>query len=208
MDRPVTERAAAHVEAYIRLEAATCERKVRQGLATAVWHDQLGEYCGTVSVRNASQYLMVIRYSALAIGSSGYAEGEKVLNLQRVRTNAHYSKPYFACPLCAQRVGQVILASEEWACRTCHGLSYRSQRLSRLQSFQHRLDALVTLLQPVGGQPSRPRYMRADKYAELSAEYHALRAALRGQPRQVPQRDLGLILQPTWRQSDLVPQGV
>ena len=39
---------ARHVEAYIRLEAATCEKMVRQGLNLASWHDQFGEYCGSV----------------------------------------------------------------------------------------------------------------------------------------------------------------
>lgn len=39
---------ARHVDAYIRLEAATCENKFRQGLGAAVWHDQNDEYCGTV----------------------------------------------------------------------------------------------------------------------------------------------------------------
>ena len=43
---------ARHVEAYIRLEAATCEKKLRRGLGTVVWYDQLDQYCGTVWIRN------------------------------------------------------------------------------------------------------------------------------------------------------------
>lgn len=169
---------ARHVEAYIRLEAATCVKMFGQGCKAMQWHDHLGEFCGSVSLRNLSELHMFIGYSALAPGSSGYAEGEAVLRLVRVTTNPYYRKPYFLCPICNKRTGQVLLAADHWGCRQCQGLSYRSQRLGPAQLQQRRLDELTRLLQPVGGVLSRPAYMRAARFAELSAEYTALRAAL------------------------------
>ncbi len=192
---------AHHVEAYIRLEAATCEKMVRQGLGTAVWHDQLGEYCGTVWIRNITDFQIVIAYSSLSPLSSGCFGGEVLLPLVRADTNPQYRKPYFSCPGCAKRSGQLVLAQPEWACRKCHGLGYRSQHLGPAYRQQQRRDELTRLLRPVGGQPTRPRYMRAERFAALVEEYTALREALRDKPRLVPERSLGLTLRPSWEPS-------
>lgn len=190
--------ALRHVEAYLRLEAATAEKMVRQGRSSVSWHDQSGEHCGTVWIRNISEFQMFISYSSLLSESSGLSLGEAVLALERVATNALYHKPYFRCPLCARRTGQLILAREAWACRECHALTYRSQRLGPAQRQQQRLDELAQLLRPVRGQPVRPRYMRSERFAQLAAEYAALRAALRHTPRLVPEGSLGLTLTPSW----------
>lgn len=192
---------ARHVEAFIRLEAATCEKMVRRGLGTVLWYDQQGEYCGTVWIRNISEIHMLIVYSSLSPQSSGCSGGEVLLPLVRAATNPTYRKPYFRCPLCAKRSGQLVLAHEEWACRQCHGLRYRSQYLGPAHRQQQRRDELTRLLRPVQGQPTRPRYMRAERFAALSAEYAALRKALRNARRLVPERSLGLTLTPSWEPS-------
>lgn len=192
---------ARHVEAYIRLEAATCEKKFRQGLGTVVWRDQHDEFCGTVWIRNISEIQMVIAYSSLSPQSSGYDQGVAVLRLVRVDTNPNYRKPYFSCPGCAKRIGQLVLAQQEWACRQCQGLDYRSQHLGPGYRQQQRLAELAGLLRPDGGQPTRPRYMRAGRYAALQTEYAALREVLRDKPRLVPERSLRLELRPTWEPS-------
>lgn len=192
---------ARHVEAYIRLEAATCEKKFRQGLGTALWYDQHDEYCGTVWIRNISEFQAVVVYSCLSPQSSGCGEGEVLRELVRAAINPNYRKPYFVCPNCARRSGQLVLVKEEWACRKCHGLDYRSQHLGPAYRQQQRLDELVRLLRPVNGQPSRPRYMRAERFAALEAEYSALREALRDKPRLVAERSLGLTLTPKWAPS-------
>ncbi|MES2699964.1 MAG: hypothetical protein V4647_10175 [Pseudomonadota bacterium] len=189
---------ARHVEAYIRLEAASCEKMVRRGLSTALWHDQQDEDCGIVAVRNISQFHMLISYSSLSPESSGYGEGEVLLPLVRAATNPNYHKPYFRCPTCDKRSGQLVLAHEEWACRQCQELCYRSQYLGPGFRQQLRYDELIRLLRPVQGQPTRPRYMRAERFAALEAEYAALRAARRNAPRQMPERSLRLMLTRTW----------
>jgi hypothetical protein len=190
--------ALRHVEAYIRLEAASAEKMAHQGRRTARWHDQSGEYCGTVWIRNYSEFQMVISYSSVIPESSGLCSGEAVLTLERAATNSHYRKPYFCCPRCMERSGQIILAQEQWACRRCHGLAYRSQRLGPAQRRQQRLDELMQVLRPVRGHPVRPRYMRAARFAALAAEYAALRAALRDAPRLVPEGWLALTLSSSW----------
>lgn len=192
---------ARHVEAYIRLEAASCEKKLRQGLGTVVWHDQLDQYCGTVWIRNISEIQMFITYSNLSPQSSGCDSEVADLRLVRVNTNPNYRKPYFSCPGCAERRGQLILAQQVWACRQCIGLDYRSQHLGPAYRLQQRRDELTRLLRPVGGQPTRPRYMRAERFAALVAEHAALREALRDTPRLVPERSLGVTLTPSWEPS-------
>ena len=190
--------ALRHVEAYIRLEAASAEKMFGLGHHSITWHDPIGEYCGTVWIRNYSEFQLFISYSSAIPESSGLSSGEAVLDLERAATNAHYRKPYFRCPLCDRRSGLVILAREVWACRQCHGLAYRSQRLGPAQRQQQRLDELVQLLRPVRGQPSRPRYMRAARFAELAAEYAELRRALRDVERLTPAGSLGITLTPEW----------
>ncbi|SMQ69824.1 hypothetical protein SAMN06297468_2006 [Altererythrobacter xiamenensis] len=192
---------ARHIEAYIRLEAATCEKMFRQGLGTAIWHDQHGEYCGTVWVRNISSSQIVIAYSSLSPQSSGSGEGQVLLPLERAATNPNYHKPYFLCRDCARRSGQLVLAKEKWACRKCHGFTYRSQRLGPAYRKEQRSEELFELLRPVGGQPSRPRYMRAERFAALVTEYETLRAELREKPRMLPEHSLRLALKPSWRSS-------
>lgn len=189
---------ARHVEAYIRLEAATCEKMVRQGLNLASWHDQFGEYCGSVWIKNISYFQIFISYSSLSPESSGYGDGEVALPLVRAATNPNYRKPYFRCPHCAKQSGQLVLVHEKWACRHCQRLGYRSQYLGPAYRQQQRLDELVRLLRPVQGQPARPRYMRAERFAALVEEYAALRAALRGSPRLVREGSLGLTLTLRW----------
>ena len=194
-------RRARHVEAYIRLEAATCEKKFRQGLGTVTWYDQNDEYCGTVWIRNVSEIQMVIAYSSLSPQSSGSDQGPAVLRLERVATNPNYRKPYFSCPGCAKRSGLLVLKQEEWACRQCLGLRYRCQYLGEAYRQQQRREELFRLLRPDGGEPTRPRYMRAERFAALVEEYGDLRDELRGKPRLVAHRSLRLTLRPRWEPS-------
>lgn len=190
---------ARHVEAYIRLEAATCEKMFRQGLGTVVWHDQLDEYCGTVWIRNISEFQIVIAYYSSSPQSSGSDRGPAALRLERVDTNPKYRKPYFSCPGCARRSGQLVLAQQEWACRECLGLDHRSKHLGPAYRQQQRREQLFRLLRPDGGQPTRPRYMRAERFAALEGEYVALLEELRDKSRLVPERSLALTLTPSWK---------
>ncbi len=189
---------ARHVEAYIRLEAATCEKKFRQGLGTVVWRDQHDGYYGIVWIQDISEYQLVIAYSSRSPQSSGSDQGPAVLRLVRANTNPNYRKPYFSCPGCGKRSGQLVLVQQEWACRECLGLDYRSQHLGPAYRQQQRREELFRLLRPDGGQPTRPRYMRAERFAALVEEYAALRAKLRDKPRLEPERSLRFTLRPSW----------
>lgn len=60
-------------------------------------------------------------------------------------------RSWLVCPRCGRRVGKLYHNTLRWACRRCHNLAYKSQRLPRLskhpilRGFQllERLDALV-----------------------------------------------------------------
>ncbi len=190
--------ALRHVEAYIRLEAATCEKMLRQGRDTCFWFDQHREYQGVVYLKNISEFQTVISYSSCCSQASGDCSGDAVLGVCRASVADHYNRPYFSCSLCSKRTAQLILAHGEWACRKCLGLGFRSQRLTRDQRMQERLNELTQLLRPFREMPTRPRYMRANQFAELSEEYLTLREALKDAPLQVAQTDLGFVLAPQW----------
>lgn len=144
---------------------------------------------------------MVIAYSSTSPQSSGSGQGPAILRLARVDTNPDYRKPYFSCPGCAKRSGKLVLAQQEWASRKCLGLDYRSQHLGPDYRKQQRREELFQLLRPDGGEPTRPRYIRAERFADLVAEYEALRGDLRDKPRLVPERSLRLTLRPSWERS-------
>ncbi len=109
--------ALRHVEAYIRLEAATCEKMLRQGRGTCFWFDQHGEYQGVVYLRNVSEFQTVSLYSSSCPQESGDCASDAVLAISRASAVDHYNRPYFSCPLCSKRTAQLILAHGDWACR-------------------------------------------------------------------------------------------
>ncbi len=186
-----------YVEAFLRLEAASAVKLFAQGMREIAWHDQGGEYYGTVHLDDIKQNHILIRYTSLVLQSSGLCQGEALLPLVRAQTNPAYHKPYFCCPRCGARIGLIVLA-ETWACRRCHRLGYRSQYLTPAMRQQQRLEELTRLLRPAGRTMFRPRHMREARFAALKEEYTMLRQILKGQPRATLHAGLSLILMPHW----------
>lgn len=189
---------AGYVESYVRLEAASTEKKFRQGYRTTRWSDQFGEDCGTVIIENFSDNQCDVRYNLYDHGSSTLAQGRQDLKVEWICTNPQYDKPYFVCPACAARMSQLLFAQDAWACRHCHGLKHRSQYMSPLTRAWARFDELSRLLQPQVYKGARPRFMRENRFSALLAEYEALRGELVGQSRSRPHHGLSHQLNLHW----------
>ena len=76
-------------------------------------------------------------------------------------------RPWFGCPACSRRVSVLYLRDDGFACRTCAGLCYRSQRedeMARAWRKQRRIEARL------GGRYARPRGMHEATWAKLLSQ--------------------------------------
>lgn len=187
----------AYVEAYPRLESSRAEKLFRAGRAQCQWFDELGEYSGTVWIKGFSERHCSLSYDIISPQASQYGSGEQVISVTRAQTNDLYQKPYFECPSCRVSAALIVLMSDAWACRACHCLAYRSQKLSALQRAQLRHDDIAKCIMH-GSQRARPKHMRQERFEALCAELDALKAVLAPHGRQSVHAGLMPMLQPKW----------
>jgi hypothetical protein len=83
-------------------------------------------------------------------------------------------RPWFLCD-CGRRVVALYAGQGGFACRSCHGLSYQSQRVtdcertaSKARKIRFRLDGTASLVEPF---PARPKGMHRKRYARLWRDY-------------------------------------
>ena len=83
-------------------------------------------------------------------------------------------RPWFLCD-CGRRVVALYAGPGGFACRSCHGLSYQSQRVtdcertaSKARKIRFRLDGSASLVEPF---PARPKGMHRKRYARLWQDY-------------------------------------
>ena len=108
----------------------------------------------------------------LAYAVDGHKVQEQVtISKTAVHLGGHRS--WFICPGCERRIAALYFA-DNFRCRHCHDLRYRSQRetprfraISRIQRARHKLTGSRDLTQPI---PTRPRYMHANTYQRLLKE--------------------------------------
>ena len=82
------------------------------------------------------------------------------------------ARPWLMCPRCGSRRANLHLVRGGWACRSCQGLSYDSQRLSprdrqALRAYRLRRSLGQDLCVMGSPLPRRPLYMRMDRYERL-----------------------------------------
>ena len=81
-------------------------------------------------------------------------------------------RPYFHCPKCGRRV-LCLYGLSQYLCRSCHGLSYPSQRERESDRAQRKADRIRMML---GGKPGwqnipkRPKGMHARTYERFIGE--------------------------------------
>lgn len=89
-------------------------------------------------------------------------------------------RPWFRCPRCETRRARLHFVADSWACRVCHDLRYRSQRLPLAE---RQFDRARWIRREVLGQrgwimvldplPPRPKGMKLRRYLELSLQVDA-----------------------------------
>ena len=99
--------------------------------------------------------------------------------------NAAGQQDFFLCPRCGQRVRFLYLPG--FVCRTCAGLNYRVQQVTRgsfaeLRSIADKIDArpppqdYFDYAASGGYELTRPRYMREKRFRRYERKYHAAEA--------------------------------
>lgn len=84
----------------------------------------------------------------------------------------------FTCPDCERQVANLIFV-EQWACRECHGLVYRSTLLdANVRAEEWRAERLVAVQELIG--LGRPKGMRHATFRALRLELTQLQRTARG----------------------------
>lgn len=78
---------------------------------------------------------------------------------------------YLVCPICRGRCLSIYLTDQDWRCRRCAGLAYRSQRITPVRRAARKALKIRARLGddgPIGGPlPRRPLGMKSSKYIRL-----------------------------------------
>lgn len=162
------------------------------GFADMVMFDKYLQYKNHVDIRSGYTH---IRYIPESKSAFLYENGRYTsLELSRVdNIDGITKRVYFLCPQCGRRVRYLY---RNWKtgcyhCRTCAGLTYKSQRVNGMYKIRLRMErilekelhytswrenyayAYMVLIVP------RPRYMRLAKYEALIQELRELQQAFR-----------------------------
>jgi hypothetical protein len=120
-----------------------------------------------------------LKYSSQAADGNWY-EIDQTVVIDWTPCRFGGERPWFQCD-CGRRVSDLYASRGGFACRSCHGLSYTSQRVtdrerqaSKAQKIRFRLNGSASLIEPF---PARPKGMHRKRYARLWRDYQ--RAASR-----------------------------
>lgn len=89
------------------------------------------------------------------------------VNIIRVRTGFGF-KRQFQCPDCNNKCRKLYLIHNTFLCRPCAGLTYQSQRESKVLRLLHRADKLRATIG--GDKIQRPKYMRWRTFERIISE--------------------------------------
>jgi len=141
------------------------------------------ERCGRISVWELAREKKLSARELLRLGrisTSWIADNrtwEQEVYLTHSKTNFGGIRVWFACPSCDRRVGCLYLppAFNKWACRHCHGIVYRCQRLRRDWGYENlgRYDDKQKRIQA----KMRNKYLRTATKVRLLAKFKLLENA-------------------------------
>ena len=138
------------------------------GCSSAVAWTQGGDQIARLNIIATNQRLE-LRYPAQTSSGQWHEHRQRVtLSWEGCRFGGR--RPYFNCPRCGRRALHLYGAAQ-YLCRTCHGLSYPSQRERTLDRAQRKADRIRLKL---GGKrgwtsiPARPKGMHTQTYERLT----------------------------------------
>ena len=140
-----------------------------------------GEPAGSITVHVESA-AVVLSYRCSS-GSGGWKSVEQHVPIKLTACHLGGQRPWFVCSaysndrFCGRRAAILYCASDLFACRRCHGLSYASQqqttlhrRLEQARKIRMRLGGNADLLEPF---PAKPKGMHRRTFRRLRARAEA-----------------------------------
>jgi hypothetical protein len=99
-------------------------------------------------------------------------EVERVITLEWTACTLGGARPWFRCAVtgCGRRCARIYLVGGEFACRTCQGLAYTSQREDRVQRLMRKADKISERLGGTVDEPRRPKGMHRRTFRRLVRE--------------------------------------
>lgn len=198
--------ARGYVERYARLSAANCEANFRRKMPDCCWTNgrQDDDFARLRIVKFALDFADVKVVFDFEEAHLRVPESQR-FHLKRLDPLNGYRKPFFICPECRLPFDWMIAKDGRWACRLCHHLCHRTQRLSADDRRMLRLRELERLLQPIKNQCLRPKGMRHARFDALTEEWRLLKNWAKTQPSRTIQADIGLVLEARWEPSTAAP---
>jgi hypothetical protein len=140
-----------------------------------------GEPAGSITVR-VEPATVVLSYRCSS-GSGGWKSVQQHVPVSLTACHLGGQRPWFVClaysnaRYCGRRAAILYCASDLFACRRCHGLSYASQqqtplhrRLEQARKIRMRLGGNADLLEPF---PAKPKGMHRRTFRGLRARAEA-----------------------------------
>ena len=95
------------------------------------------------------------------------------ISLTRMPLNLGGSRAFMLCPECGEQFLVLYLHEGNWACKHCHGLAYRSQRLNPRKRHLHAIQKIEK--KKLKGTPPdvKPYRMKQKKHQEIVEELAA-----------------------------------
>lgn len=116
---------------------------LRPGIHTLQWHDRAGNVIGQVTVAVASGIAL--------------REMKQKVSLTWTACNYGGCRPWFVCPGCGGRAGKLFAMCSRFYCRSCHSLTYETNRASRALRLMYRAQSLDRRLGGTGALDGSPR---------------------------------------------------
>lgn len=151
------------------------------------WSNDEGEQLASISVRVKGPEV-ILTYRQKRYWDDDWTDVEQAVPLQWTPCHLGGRRPWFRCDVwsngvyCGRRVAKLYLGETLFACRSCYGLAYESQRedrtsraTSKAQKIRNKLAGSVSLFDPF---PEKPKHMHWKTYwrmrqAAKEAEYRS-----------------------------------
>lgn len=111
--------------------------------------------------------------------------GTTSISVGWTKANVGGERVHLLCPACGDEREKLYLVANQWACRRCHRLVHRTQRMSTIDRNFMKIDDLRRQLAWDGKRVHRPKGMHNSTYVRLVNELHDVEHRTRGHTRGV-----------------------
>jgi hypothetical protein len=188
-----TSRKVGYQEAYPRFDIIRARAAISGGAQICEFVDHIGRTVGHLRVIGDSETQLTLEYEL----TSPFIRGcHETVILDLVPTpQQEPNRKSIVCPGCGKWKSTIIFA-EDWRCRECHGLCYRSQLVDKYTLLLEKKNGLKEIIGKI-----RPKGMHRRTYARLRDEYAKLSRATKGKSYSGASRAHAYIVTSSWKKS-------